>query len=335
MAKTKIMDGPVIWGAAALLAAMAGQPAAGASDQTKESPPPQSSMGGLEMMIRQTGARLAAANATPELTGSGPYPAMLELDLALPDATIYRPADLSRLGERKLGVLIWGNGGCSNDGASARAHLAQVASHGYLVIAPGKPLTGPVTAPGAPTPQLMRTTIQDLRRALDWALAENDRAGSPYYGRIDPAATAVAGHSCGGMLAILLADDPRIKTVIVHNSGIFPVLPDNPPLVMHDERLNGLRSPVLFILGGKSDIAWNFGVDAFTKVSSVPAVLVSREVGHGGTFSQPHGGEAAKLAIDWLEWQLRGDKSASATFVGAGCGLCSDPHWTIEKKRLD
>lgn len=288
----------------------------------------------LETLMRQTAERLAAANAMPELTGSGPYPAMLEVDLALPDATIYRPADLARLGSTKLGVLIWGNGGCSNDGASARAHLAEIASNGYLVIAPGKPLSSPTTASGAPTPQLMKTTIQDLRTALDWVLAENDRSGSPYFGRIDAAAVAAAGHSCGGMLAILLGQDSRVKTVIVHNSGIFPVLPDNPPLVMHEERLNGLRCPVLFVLGGKSDIAWKFGVDAFTKVRS-PAVLASREVGHGGTFSQLHGGEAAKVGIDWLEWQLRGDKKASATFVGPNCRLCGDPHWTIEKKGLD
>lgn len=287
---------------------------------------------GLELMMKRSVERVAAANALPELTGSGPYPALLEVDLALPNATIYRPAILGRLGRRKLGVLIWGNGGCSNDGASARAHLAQIASHGYLVIAPGRPLTGPATAPGAPAPELMKTTIQDLRSALDWVLAENDREGSPYFGLIDPKAAAVAGHSCGGMQAILLADDRRIQTAIVHNSGIFPLLPDNPPLVMHDERLKGLRHSVLFVLGGQSDIAWKFGKESFGRIGAIPAVLASRELGHGGTFSQPHGGEVAKIAVDWLEWQLRSSKDAAATFVGADCGLCRDQAWTIEKK---
>lgn len=295
---------------------------------------PDPALGGLEILIRQTAERLAAANAMPELTGSGPYPALLEADLALPDATIYRPAALNKLGKRKLAVLIWGNGGCSNDGASAHTHLAEIASHGYLVIAPGKPLTGPTATAGMPKPQLMKTTIQDLRMALDWALTENSRAGSPLVGLIDTRAVAAAGHSCGGMLAILLGDDPRIQTVIVHNSGIFPVLPDNPPLVMHEERIDGLRRPVLFVLGGQSDVAWRFGQDAFSKITTTLAVLVSRDLGHNGTFSEPHGGEVAKLSVDWLQWQLRGDKNTARTFVGPECRLCSDSHWTIQKKNV-
>jgi dienelactone hydrolase len=259
---------------------------------------------------------------------------MLERDLALPDATIYRPANLQGLGGRKLGVLIWGNGGCSNDGASAQAHLAEIASHGYLVIAPGKPLSAPGTAPGAPAPQFMKVSISDMRAALDWALAENGRAGSPYYKQIDPSAVAVSGHSCGGMLAILMGQDPRVKAVIIHNSGINSPLPDNPPLVLHRERLQGLHTPVLFVLGGKSDVAWPWGQQAFEDINKVPVFVGSLDVGHGGTFRQPHGGAAAQVATDWLEWRLRGDPQAAHTFEGADCKLCVDPKWTVRKKGM-
>lgn len=289
---------------------------------------------GFERMIEQAQARAVAAGASAELKGSGPYPATMEVDLAFPNATIYRPADLASLGGRKLGLLIWGNGGCSNDGASARAHLAEVASHGYLVIAPGKPLTGPLALPGAPTPAPMRTTVQDMHAALDWALAENGKAGSPYHGRIDPGAVATAGHSCGAMQAILIADDPRIKTLIVHNSGIVPILPDNPPLVMHDERLHGVRQPTLLFLGGESDVIWKYGLDTFAKLDGAPVVLASRDTGHGGMFDQANGGEIARLAVAWLDWQLRGDRRAAAAFAGPDCGLCKNPAWTIRKKRI-
>jgi hypothetical protein len=289
---------------------------------------------GLQMMMQQAEDRIAAANSTAELRGSGPYPAMMEVDLAFPDATIYRPAALSSLGSSKLGVVIWGNGGCANDGASARAHLSEIASHGYLVIAPGKPLTGPTVSPGAATPLPMTTSIQDMRVALEWALAENGRAGSPYFRRINPASVATSGHSCGGMLAIMLADDPRVRAVIIHNSGIFPVLPDNPPLVMHSERLQGLRTPALFILGGRSDVAWGFAEQAYAKLSNVPVFFGSLDVGHGGTFAEPHGGAAARVAVDWLEWQLRQDAGAGRTFLGRGCRLCTDPKWTVRKKGI-
>ena len=321
--------------AIALLLALPLAPPAAAQAAPPPSIPAQASqLDFLQELTRKTERRIANANQTPELRGSGPNPARMELDLALPNATIYRPADLTTLGSRKLGVLIWGNGGCSNDGASARAHLAEIASHGYLVVAPGKPLTGPLTLPGGPNPVLMTTSIQDMRAALDWALAENRRAGSPYYRRLDPAMVAASGHSCGGMLAIMLGEDPRIRAVIIHNSGIFAVLPDNPPFQMHRERLQGRHTPVLFVMGGKGEVAWTPGEVAFDGIEKVPVFLGSIDVGHGGTFNQPHGGEAAQVAKDWLEWQLRGDKLAAEAFVGANCKLCVDPRWTVRKKRI-
>lgn len=317
--------------------------AAASSDLSATAPVPAPAPGSdqglnaLDAMTRDSTARLAKSNATPEARGTGPYPAMAEIDLAFPNFTLYHPVDLAMHDERKLGLLIWGNGACTNDGASARAHLAEMASHGYLVIAPGKPLTAPETLPGGASPQPMTTTVQDLRAALDWALAENDRPGSPYFQRIDPEKVAVAGHSCGGMQAIVVGDDPRIKTVIVHNSGVTSgdyVLSDNPPLVMHEQRIKGLLRPVLIIMGGKSDVLWKNGNNLFDQLNA-PSALVSSDVGHGGTFDQPHGGKAASIAVDWLEWQLRGDQRAARTFIGQKCGICEMPDWTIQTKGLN
>ena len=288
----------------------------------------------LSEITRQATAKLQAVNETPEIRGTGPYPARMEMDLALPNATLYRPANLSKLGQRKLGVVIWGNGGCSNDGASARNHLAEIASHGYLVIAPGKMLTGPLAGENGPAPMPMQVTIEDTRHALEWALAENFRQGSPYYKRIDTNAVAASGHSCGGMLSILLADDSRIKATVIHNSGIFAVIPDRPPLVMHEQRLQGVRSPVILIMGGESDLAYDLGKKAYELINGVPVAFASIDVGHGGTFDLPHGGKAAKVAIDWLEWQLRGNQNAAKSFVGENCRLCVDDEWEFRLKNL-
>src|SRR5690606_9710202 len=59
----------------------------------------------------------------PDTQGTGPFPALKEEVASLPQHVVYRPADLSGLGDKKLGVLAWGNGGCSDDGASSRLHL--------------------------------------------------------------------------------------------------------------------------------------------------------------------------------------------------------------------
>ena len=112
----------------------------------------------------------------------------MEVDPALPDHVVYRPADLSRVGEGKLGVFVWGNGACADDGASARLHLSEIASHGYLVIAPGKWRNGPnakegPAPPRAPAPDggmsAPPTTAADLTEALDWALARRRAPGKP------------------------------------------------------------------------------------------------------------------------------------------------------------
>ena len=61
-----------------------------------------------------------AQSRIPDTPGSGPYPALMEIDPALPDHVVYRPADLAAVGAGKLGVFVWGNGACADDGAIAR-----------------------------------------------------------------------------------------------------------------------------------------------------------------------------------------------------------------------
>ena len=273
--------------------------------------------------------------ALPDTPGTGKFPAMKEEVASLPDHVVYRPAQLDKLGATKLGVYVFGNGGCSNDGASARLHLLEIASHGYLAIAPGRLRSGPGSPPKLPPPA---TKAADLTSALDWALAQNDDPKSPYHGRIDPRAVAVSGFSCGGLQALEIAKDKRIKTVVIMNSGIFnpgtgSVIPGMNP---EKSLLETLHTPTLYILGGETDIAYPNGTDDFKRIGKVPVFLGNiLKVGHGGTYWEPNGGKAAAAVVAWLDWQLRGDQQAAKTFVGARCGLCTDAAWAVEKKKID
>ena len=258
-----------------------------------------------------------AYHTMPDTPGSGPYPARMENDPSLPNYTVYRPIDLDGLGKKKLGLLIWGNGGCSDDGSSARLHLAEIASHGYLVIAPGTIMSGPSAGPTPPPDRFMKTTADNLRFALSWALAENDRKGSAYFRKIDPRFVAVAGHSCGGMQAILAADDPRIKAIVLHNSGVFPNMREKAGMDIDKANLNALHTPVLYIVGNQTDIAWEVAKEDFAYMEQVPVVLaIKRDAGHQGSFAEPNGGAAARVATDWLEWQLRNDKTSGSRLHG-------------------
>jgi hypothetical protein len=282
-------------------------------------------------------------NLVPNTPGDGPYPAVIEADAGLPGHVIYRPADLAPFGGGKLPVFVWGNGGCADDGTAHRFHLAQIASYGYLVIAAGHWRSGPGAVDG-PAPRRMptdgslpppATTAADVIAGLDWALAENSRADSKFYGKVDSDAVAVGGHSCGGLQAIELAADPRIDTVLIHNSGIYNgdgrVIPG---MSVSKDMLANFHTPVIYILGGPTDVAYPNGTDDYQRVSHVPIVLADLPVGHGGTFGEPMGGAVAHVAVDWLEWQLRGDDVAARTFLGENCRLCIGTDWTIERKGL-
>jgi hypothetical protein len=285
----------------------------------------------------------------PDTAGTGKYPAMKEEIASLPNHVIYRPTDLSKLGKQKLGVLAFGNGGCSADGAGARFHLAEIASHGYLAIANGKILSGPgipaqamPAMPPPPAPGEPRkfpppaTKAEQLREAIDWAIKENSRAGSPLFGHINPEWIAVSGWSCGGLQALqIAATDSRVRTAVIHNSGIFPPGAMNSASGMDigKDTLKKLHSPVIYILGGPTDIAYANGTDDFKQIEHVPVFMANTDVGHGGTFIQPNGGRVASVDVAWLNWQFKGNKQAEKQFIGAECGLCKDP-WKLEVKNF-
>jgi hypothetical protein len=286
----------------------------------------------------------AEADLVPDTPGDGPYPAVMELDPGLPDHVIYRPADLSPFAGGKLGVFAWGNGACADDGASSRQHLAEIASYGYLVIAPGQWRSGPNAkvprvAPRAPPPGERlpppATTADDVREGIDFALAENVRLDSRYANLIDKQAIAVGGFSCGGLQALALAADPRISTVVVQNSGIFNDTRQSiGGMTVAKDALQTLHTPVLYLLGGPTDIAFPNGSDDVARIGHVPVAFVNLPHGHSGTYARPMGGSAAGIVVDWLEWQLRDDAGAARSFLGPNCRLCVNPEVTIEMKNF-
>lgn len=319
--------------AMALLAATAApaQQEPTAQGATPPAPPPFSAEEQAAMA-----AAMAKFNAMPDTPGTGPYPAIKEIARNLPGNTVYRPANLAAIKPGTLGVVGWGNGGCSPDGASQRLHLAELASHGYVVVAAGQILSGPGIEARPPGEQGERTSEKDVMAGIEWALAENQREGSPLHGLIDPNKVAVSGFSCGGVQALSLARDPRIKAIVVHNTGLFPSgAPMMAGMTSDKAWLKALHTPVLYIQGGKTDIAYENGMDDFKRIDHVPAAILNQDTGHGGNFMDENGGPAATAAVNWLEWQLRGDAKAAAMFKGPNCGYCTDSHWTYERKKLD
>lgn len=264
--------------------------------------------------------------------------------------TVYRPADLSGFtGDKRLPIVAWGNGACSNAGLLFGTFLKQVASHGFVVIASG-PKDAPLPAFATQRPGQVdlqpaansgiaagQTKDADLLAAIDWAIKENARAGSPYQGKLNPEKVAVMGQSCGGLQATAVSGDPRVKTVVIWNSGVFPEGGASPGARLSGAKKSDIpnfHAPVAYFLGGKTDVAYPNGKDDFSRVTTVPAFLGSINSGHGGTFNHPGGGWFGEVGVAWLDWQLKGDKAAAKYFEGADCTLCKNPIWEVSKKNM-
>jgi pimeloyl-ACP methyl ester carboxylesterase len=213
------------------------------------------------------------------------------------------------------------------------------------------------------------TKSEQLLEALDWATAENKRQDSKYYQKLNPSKFAVFGHSCGGLQALEVSTDPRVTTTLVMDSGVVtpgampkmgtppggapkpgtpqgeapqagarqggaPKVPMGGAMSIGKDILQKLHSPVIYINGGEKDIAYANGMDDFAKIDKVPVAMANFDVGHGGTYNQPNGGEFGRVAVAWLQWQLKKDESAGKMFSGSSCGLCTDTEWKFEKKKI-
>ena len=293
---------------------------------------------------------------------AAPYEAVRASDPTLSDQTLYRPKDLAKLGNSKMPILAWGNGGCAaNGGSSAEPALIEFASQGYLVGAGGVYTAPPASRPGGPGPAAPpasgargpasvdvpgpnQTATHVLTDFIDWAIKENSRADSAYRGKIDTTKIALGGHSCGGLQAIALAGDTRVTTVVILNSGTIPRagIPTSDGgtrapvgyLPSREEDLKNFHTPVIYLIGGPTDVAYQGSEADFKAIAGVPLFNGNYPVGHGATYRDERGGLFTAVATDWLDWQLKGKKDLAKKFTGPSCELCNAPHWTVKRKSM-
>lgn len=275
-------------------------------------------------------AILATAQPTKSKTvgdgGSGPYKAVAISEPTLSDFVVYRPANLSDTHMRHgaMPVLIWANGGCSDSNLGYEQMLTEIASHGYVVVALGAMQEKSGDRKDGHTP------ASDVLKALDWIDQQSQTKGGDYYQLVDMSRVAAAGHSCGGAQVLSNATDPRLSTYLIMNAGMG----DMEMAGASRNSLAGIHGPVIYIVGGPTDIAYNNAIKDYSRITHQPVVLANMpNSGHGGTYGETHGGDYGRLVIDWLDWQLKNKKENSNIFLGNK--LDNYKGWTIEAKNFN
>lgn len=274
----------------------------------------------------------------PDYGGSGPHKAVAVREKSLTDFVVYRPMNLDaamrvgRLGmfqtgevkKTKLPVLVFCNGGCMDTSIGYENMLTDLASYGYVVVAIGELQMLAQHEKDQHTPSSM------VQRALDWIVQQAADPASSYYNKIDVDKIAAAGHSCGGAQVLAHAADKRLKTYLILNAGMGK-------MTMADasrKSLKNLHGPILYLVGGKEDLAWANAQMDYQAIKRVPVVLADNtKSGHGGTYEQPNGGANSRMVRAWLDWQLKGKQEHKALFIDGD--LKDYPDWTVKHKNFD
>lgn len=188
------------------------------------------------------------------------------------------------------------------------------------------PNARPATAASSPRP---RTYPRQLLEALDWLTDQNADPASEYYGKVDLHHVAAMGQSCGGSQVVVIAHDPRLTTCILLNSGIGDGSMSGASKTMLEDH----RTPLLYLVGGPTDIGYDNAVKDFAHVKGAPIVLINTPPdGHHGTFYEMYGGAYATAVRKWLDWHLKGKVGESALFLDTEYMHWKYPDWTVDRK---
>jgi hypothetical protein len=217
---------------------------------------------------------------------------------------VFRPAMLGAEGRRHP-IVSWANGTLFplDD---YKVLLQHWASHGFVVIA-GHTNT---TAGGA-----------THKAGIDWLIAEDARAGSPYFGVLDTAHVAAAGHSQGGGATIAAGAQKPGPLPLTTTLPLMPILSFE-----SDTSIVGKQTAPMFNINATMDNRDPTGAVANQIYTAAKTELV--QASFIGVHEDAMGPAMLAPTLAWLRLELMGDAAARPLFFPPGtCGLCRDPAW--------
>ncbi|MEU4746278.1 cellulose binding domain-containing protein, partial [Actinosynnema sp. NPDC023658] len=300
-----------------------------ATSSARPTPPPVFTLNGTAC----TGSTTTTTGTSTTTTTTTPQPgrALIENNFAVTREgaygdnrfTVFRPSDPQAV-DRPLPVLAFGNGACAHTNNSEVTRiLTFIASKGFVVVDTGSVDGSPNgVASGSPIPSL-------LTDGITWAEREQNRSGSPLRQRLDLGAVATAGHSCGGLEALVAAQDRRVSAVVSLDSGFFADGSFGYPR----SEVGKLHTPALFMDGGSSDVAYANN-QATYDLATVPAVLARHpQAGHTGFITGDQVTDGMTTVVQFLDMVLYANRTAR-DYVLSPSGLAAKTPWTVAKKNF-
>lgn len=212
-------------------------------------------------------------------------------------------------------VILWGNG-TSAQPNFYRAVLQHWASHGFIVAAAQTSNAG---------------SGSEMLACLDFLIAENERAGSVFEGKVDVTRIGASGHSQGGAGALMVGRDERVMVT----APLQPFIQFS--LGGFDRTSVGEQHGPMFMMSGTADTiaAPPANQQPIFEETNVPvfwgtlmgADHLSSALGDITGYRGP--------ATAWFRHHLMDDDSAGDVFYGPACTLCVDPMWMVQAKGID
>ena len=267
-------------------------------------------------LIAATALRPGAAGAATAIESAYAAPgswAVTHETIAGGAYEVFRPTDLGAGGVRHP-IVTWGNGSNAVP-AQYAGLLTHLASWGYVVIASTSTATG---------------TGTEILAGAQLLVAADTTPGSPYEGRLDTAHVAAVGHSqgAGGSVRATQHSGGLITTTVPIN------LPNRIWVSPGDEyEPSQLTDPVLFLTGGLDLlIAGPLTMNGFyAEVPGAAAKGAVRFAGHNEV--QGDGGRFRGYVTAWLRYQLDGDATARAAFVGSPLEMSTNSGWAWQAQK--
>ena len=158
---------------------------------------------------------------------------------------------------------------------------------------------------------------------LSWLLAANEDETSIFYHRVDTNNVGITGHSQGGVGVFHAINETEHKELYKCAVSLSPTQEDMAEALKMPYDSSKTAIPGMILAGAPNDVISLEGLNDMVKKISAGVVAARRSnTDHGQMLYSGDGYVTA-----WFMWQLQGDETAAAAFLGENAEILHNANW--------